>query len=354
MATILRKEFVEKLKQVAPALGVNVLVPAFQCFRFDGKQLAATDGVLGIVTILDSDCGLKCSIPGPAFFKLLDGLKSEEVEIFQEGDNVIVQNVKGTVKGTFVTISGSTSLKIPDTTQGKIVEKEAEDFVGFTELLEGLNLCRYSASKDSTMGSLCGVRVVDNFVYSTDKHRVARYNMVNPIFDVGCTLSIKFVNVLLKYRKELFCLSLGENAVVAELRDNTTIFSTILTGEYKDLGQYIPENTDKYKIVEFPEQFGDVLERHLSFLSDVDIIDKEINVDVSKSVCMFKSVDSGLGELEESLELASEVEGSFSFPINPLFLKEVSKVCKGFYFSAELALVLFKNDNFVYLVKPKK
>ena len=58
-----RKEFVEVLEKVCPALGTNVLVPEFRYFQIAGDRIQTTDGVIIMEAAFSKDTGLNCSIP---------------------------------------------------------------------------------------------------------------------------------------------------------------------------------------------------------------------------------------------------------------------------------------------------
>ena len=165
-----KDEFVKSLERVSPALGVNVLVPAFQCFIFDKGYVTATDGVIVVRSRCDSAPDLDCVIPGPQFLALLKSMRDKTIGLEVAGDKVIVTSARGSIKGNFTTVTRTDPPAIP------MCDMKGSDN-NFKRLFDGLSFCRYIVSKDETTGPRCGVRVENGKIFSTDKYRIARYDI---------------------------------------------------------------------------------------------------------------------------------------------------------------------------------
>lgn len=348
-----KAEFVKSLERVSPALGTNVLVPAFQCFIFSKGHVTVTDGVMVIRTkCVGGGEDLDCTVPGPQFLGLLKGMGGKTISVEEVDDNVVVKSARGSIKGTFATVAKTDPLEVP-----KCEMFTSDD--NYKRLLDGLNFCRYSVSKDETTGPRCGVRVEGNKVYSTDKYRIARYDIKKEQIPGSITIPLKFVNVLLKYKKEIRMMGIYMDIhLVVQLEDDTVLFSTLLEGEYKSLEGFFPSDDAKFTKIAFPEDLNPVLERHIAFLKDIDPMAKVMNVTIGGKNCSFVSIDKDLGKLEEDLELAEEVKANLVFPINPLFWRDVTLRCSEFYYTGteeeDNELILFMTDDLSYLCRPDR
>ena len=337
-----RLALIESLDMVAPALGTNVLVPAFQCFQFDGHKISATDGATVIRTECGIDTGLSCVVPAPQFLSLLKSLTCKEIEIEESKTNIVVKTVRGTVKGTFTTVVKVAPLPIPDCAMIQGGE--------FSVFMDALNFCRYNVSKDEANGPYCGIRIDGNTAYSTDKYRIAKYDLGAKYFDTPITVPIKFVNALLKHRNEVVELGAKDDRfLVAVLTDGTILYSSLLEGVYRDLEEMFPAADSEFTKVEFPELLKDMLDRHIAFLRNIDVTSKLIKVSIADKTCTIVSTDKDLGTLEEELELAASVGNQIEFDINPLFWKDVSQISNEFNYYE--GYILFLTDKLTYLCR---
>lgn len=342
------KKFVEVLEKVLPALGAGGLVPEYKCFHIDGKEIWATDGTLVINSSFDLDTELECSVYGAPFLHLLRSLDVEEVDLIHKDGELKVVTDK--VKGVFTTLS-STDVKKNVASEKDIVISE-----DYTDLIKGLSLCRYSVSKDETLGPLCGVMIEGGTLLSSDRYRIALYKLKEK-YPVKCSLPLKFVSVMIKNKDGIDSMSyIPDDRFTIVLTDGTRISTLILVGEHPDLLKYFPSGLTSRKEVTLVDSMSDVLERHISFLGSVDPVDKEILVKIGNNECMFVSVDKELGTLAEEVEVQTSLEEDqeIEFSINPIFLREVSRLCPGFNYYVEEKIVLFEVDGLRYLVQTRE
>ena len=344
------KDFVAVLEKIAPALGAGGLVPEYKCFHISGKEVWATDGTLIINGSFGLDTGLECAVFGAPFLHLLRSLSEsvEEVDLIYKDDEIKVKTDK--VKGVFTTLS-STDVKRNVASEKDIIISESCD-----DLVKGLSLCRYSVSKDETLGPLCGVMIDKDKLLGSDRYRIATYEL-KETFPVTCSLPPKFINVMIKNKDSIEEMSyISKDRFTIVLTDGTRISTFILVGEHPPLLKYFPTGLTSRKEVTLTDSMSDVLERHISFLGSVDPVDKEILIKIGKDKCMFVSVDKELGTLAEEVEVQTSLEKDqeIEFSINPVFLREVSRLCPGFNYYPEQKIVLFEADSLRYLVQTRE
>jgi len=339
-----RASLIECLEKVIPALGINVLVPEFQYLQFDKRIVQATDGALIINTTLPegSDYG-SFAVPGRPFYDLLRNLDKEEVDLIVEDNKLKVKTNK--IEGTFIILDKVNLISV-DTPDSLVL---LEDFPNF---IQGLNYCRFGVSKDETLGSLCGVKVKENLLLSSDRYRITKWNLNNSL-SFKCSLPIKFIDILLKNKDEIQEMGYSKNnTFVVVLRDGTSIITAVLIGLYPDLLQYFP--TSEYREIEFVDDQKDALEKHISFLKNVNLVDKEIDIKISKNKCVLTSRDKELGTLIEEVEISSSNSSEIEFSANPIFLKDIMEICSSFKYYVEAGLILFETDNLQYLAQVRK
>jgi len=342
-----REQLVNVLEKVAPALGSNVLVPEFQYFQIDGDRIQATDGTMIIDATLLENTGLKCAVMGRSFLDLLKGLDKEEIELIHKESKVKVKTDK--IEGTFAVLD---EVKMENISFPSVRYEEVPLEIS-SDLIKGIRFCRWGVSKDEASGALRGVKIKDNLVLSTDRYRITKYELSNHLpFD--CSLPSKFIDVLLRNEDEVSEMKyiLGEKFVV-RFQDGTIIVTAVLIGEYPDVLQYFP--TTPSEEVKFMGGQELAIERHISFLRNVDYLDKNIQVSIQGNKCILTSKDRELGELVEELEVSIERDCvDIKFDVNPIFLRDIIDLCSGFkYYSVE-GLVLFEAGKLKYLVQTRR
>lgn len=341
-----RKQLVESLELVYPAVGISAFVPEFQNFRFYGDKVQATDGVMKIETTLSKDIDLKCSVPAAPFLHLLRSLDEDEIELSLDKNELSVITDK--IEGTFATapIDKFNPVIIPD---------KAIHGIYHESLIEGFNFCKYGVSKDQTLGSLCGVKINEKNMFSSDRFRISKWNFQELFYLPGfvCSLPLKFVNTLIKYKDQLKGIWYVKNKMMGALAGkNTQIVTDILTGDYPKLDEYF-SSLGEYIEIEFSSGLQSVLERHITFLSDVDSIDKEITIRVEKDTCVFATSSKSLGTLTEKLKLVNPVTTKIEFCISPLLLKDIINQVSSFKYFTKEKLVLLETENGQCLVQTR-
>lgn len=338
-----RKQFVEALEKLSPALGINILVPEFQYFQIEGNHIQAFDGVLLADLVLPMDTGLTCAIPKDVL-SLLASLNIEEVDLVFENDELQVRTTK--LEGKFLVI---TPPKFQSYSQIRADDVKLIDPELIADVVEGLSFCRFGVSKDATAGPTCGVHICQDKIFSTDRYRVVKWNL-NGDSGVTCSVPLKFIDLLRRNRNdisELGCIE-GKTLIVT-LKDGTYISTCLLQGKYPELMGYFPDSAD-YKQVEFGESLAPAIARHLLLLKDVNSVDREVLIEAKEGICTLTSKVPERSNLVEHIDVSMEKDSEISFSVNPTFLQEISNRCSNFkYFDS--GLILFETDKLQYLMR---
>lgn len=343
-----RENLLSCLERVAPVLVKNPIVPEYGCFHIYDSTVCSRDGDMLMVSTLPENMNIRCLVPGAPLLYLLRNLVDDEVEIVCEGDQLVVTANK--VKGVFTVFGDMEKPEVISILSYKMSTSEISDFVNV------VGFCRFGASRDLTEPALCGVRVEENKAFACDRYRVIRSYFVKPLSGLTCTIPLKFIDILVKYKKDVESIGrleegdVGQTRFVVRLKDGTMIRTSLISGEYRDVEIYFP-STDKFQMVEFDEDFEIVLDRHIGFLKEVNSLDKEIKFDLQKEKCILTSTSGELGTLKEELGMVFPIDEEIGFVINPLFLKDILKKCPGFKYFSDEKSVLFELGNLSYIAR---
>lgn len=340
-----RKQFVETLEKVTPALGVNILVPEFQYFQIDGDHVQAFDGVLLVDSVFPVDTKLRCAIPIEVL-GLLSSLDVEQVDLVVVNNELRVETTKLEGKFSILDTPKLQPLSSIDVDNMLLIGSEL-----ITDLVEGLSFCRFGVSSDKTAGPICGVYLDKDLILSTDRYRIVRWKL-DQDSKVTCSLPLKFINLLKRNQNEIFKLGcLGNETFVVILKDGTYASTCLLQGKYPNLLQYFPDSTN-YRQVEFRKGIVSVIDRHLDLLKDVTPIDRETSVEVKGTTCTLTTKIPEKANLVEDVDVVMGGDTAMSFLINPTFLKEILGRCLSFKYFEE-GFVLFETDKLSYLLQAR-
>lgn len=349
-----REKLLEQLELIYPAIALNPIVPHYGYFKIvshsgaDVKDLVhAYNGLVVARTQLVEDIGHTFAIPAEPFLKLLRSLEDEEIELVFKDDEVKVRT--NTTKGIFTILDETPNQTI--SISGELISDKAV----IQDLVEGFNLCRMYASKDQTSGPMRGVKISGDKMIATDRYRVVvwRFDNSSPI---DCVVPLKFIDMVLKNKDKIreFLFVKDDNFSVI-LNDHAIVSTKLLSGDYPDVIQYFPASMSANEI-KFTNEMSTAIERHISFLSRVDLIDKEISVQILNDKCITRSEDKQSGgevtrTLVDEVEVVSDGEINIEFLVNPVFLKDIIGICSCFKYYDESGLMVLEADK---LSRPDK
>lgn len=353
-----RQKFLEQLEAAYPAIAPNPIVPHYSYFKISerstglGDRIQAFDGtiVINVPTEVSLNLGHDCAIPAESFLKLLRSLDDEEIELTFQKDKLKV--VTDEVQGTF-TILDKTTIKQISISGTLISDKEA-----IQDLLSGFKVCRLYASKDQTAGPMRGVKIDEDKLIATDRYRVIIWRLDNSI-PVKCSIPLKFIDIVLKNKDDIKELLLTQEGFTAILNAGTVISTMLLAGEYPDVLKYFPAE-GSFKSIKFTDEIAAAIERHVTFLSQVDLIDKEIWVQILKDKCITKSKVKDERSLVDEVNITSDEDLNIEFLVNPVFLKDIVNICSCFKYYPAIGIMvleadkLSKSDKLQYLTQVRE
>jgi len=347
------KELVKSLEKVYPAVGINILVPEFKCFQFQGNVVTATDGMVRMSGPLLNTFEIPMLIPATPFLQFLRGLEVSEIDVALSKPNTFTVKA-GRIKGDFTILTKYTSTEIP--LEGDLLEIE-----NIPEFVNALSYCKQSVSKDETLGALCGVHTRENRMYGCDRFNILR--VVGKFGGSKVTLPEKLVEILAKNTEDIQdIIYLTNTHFTVALKNDIFISSPVLQGPYPedphnpgeelDIEGYFPTEKATQEIF-FTEAILDILDRHIIFLKEVDVVNRLTKVFIKENKCYFTSKNVNLGNLEEEVEYKVSTEGvPITFLCDPVSLKKILENSStfGFEVHGEKGIVYFNTNNYSYIM----
>ncbi len=168
-----RKDLLDILDKVKPALSTKPLIPIFQTFCFTGETVYAYNDVLGIIAPCEVD--LKIGIPGDTLLGLLSNSRGKNItfEIDEKKNETIVK-------------TGGSKIKLPYFEETEFLFEEPEDDWETVldlddEVLDAFSCCLITVSEDTTQQAFMGVTIFNDSknhefcFYSCDGDCLTRY-----------------------------------------------------------------------------------------------------------------------------------------------------------------------------------
>ena len=316
-----RKLLSDALQKLYPTVATSPIVAEMGDFRFADDVIRASDGVTMVQVSLDEPTGLDCLVPAGKLYKLLSSLKTEDVRLtLKEGDD---NQGRLTVSGG--RSRGSYAVTIGD---GGVLDALGFDGIGDWEpipkgLLDGIELCRFSAARDASRGPLCGVMLGGKRVVGSDGTRISIFRLTK---DIGEPIIIPaaLASLLSHYKDRVTAWFRTETAVYFKADVNVYIGANLLTGQYPDTEAFLEQAKEFKDTLAFPDGTADALRVHRAQQADVSDEGREVLVKFDGKGMTIHSEDEGRTyELTDTLDLGKTVGKALAYKIHPMVLADI-------------------------------
>lgn len=225
-----RKELIDILELVKPALADDNIVPVFTNFCFDDGVVYGYRDSLAILAPVDVEG--RFAVNGKVFFELVKQAQAKELE-FTLNKNELLFN------------AGKSKMKMPylEGDEFMFEEPEVEDWKVMFDLdhtfIEGLDLCLVTTANDSTMPGFMGVTLRDGdrvALYSCDSDSMSRYYL-NPSKGNGeqYTMPNEFCEALIRIAEKTGFVSgqfyINDEWAMADFGNNFRVWGRIIHTE---------------------------------------------------------------------------------------------------------------------------
>jgi DNA polymerase III sliding clamp (beta) subunit (PCNA family) len=185
------------------------MVPMLQCFQFNGKLVVGTDGAVGVEIPFKTERPF--AVNGKVLLGLLSNSQAEEVDFTLEGTEAVVRAGKSVFKLPY--LAASDFMFCGDDKMKPLATLPITE-----ELLQGLENCLVTSSRDQSQQALMGVTIHDDKkagvqLCSCDGDALTRFNTnVKATGMTDVMLPNQFCAALIKIGKEV---GLGKAASLA-------------------------------------------------------------------------------------------------------------------------------------------
>lgn len=309
-----RIELLKVLDVCKPGLARKEIVAEAIRFIFTGENITTFNDEIAVVAPFVTD--FQCSVNGDELYKILAGIKEDEVDVTVEKDQMKLKSKK--TKAGLSTIIGekervdSLVKKLQESTLGKgFWRRLPVDFV------DGLTLCMFNASKDMTTGVRCCVAVNEDKVYSTDSVRISRYVMDGTVKEM--LIPARNVVELVKYPIKKYGKSDGWLHFLTD--DNVMFNCRMMIGEYPYTIDRFFDKKATLGPFNIPAELQDVMKNATIMATGDEIVAKmvEMKIEEGKITCRSEK-DRGWMEKEVDFEYDGK---TITFFINPIFMAQI-------------------------------
>jgi hypothetical protein len=325
-------ELLEKIELLKILNNDNDFSGIAKYFYFKNNKIYSTDGRMFIEIDFKSELN-NFAIIQTEFHKVLQKIKTDEIEIIQEEEKIIIKSKRTKIE--FI-INNSLLDKINFNFENNFI-KLPSDFI------PALKITKFCVNKNATDGSGY-LTIENNNIYSTDKYRICNYifnDKINDMMLPNDCLDILIKLEVSKYQEnDNFYLFKKDNIVIGIVKSDIQIL---------DFNKYkvIFDNKNDIKI-KLPNDIKENIEMSDIFTDQKNLFQKEIEFIIKNKKLICKSKNE-VGMIESEIEVNSELE--LSFFIHPLFLLEILNVCNEMEINGDI--VVFRNDNFNYFFRIK-
>jgi DNA polymerase III sliding clamp (beta) subunit (PCNA family) len=329
-----RKELIDTLKKIQPALSTKGIVEEMNCFMFkDGMVYGYNDRLC--IGHRSSISLSGCSVPAVEFVRIIQGMTDASIDI-EHNDEKQLLNISGkSVQAKLKTIRSALIESIPDATKNKWTALPG----GF---MEGVDLCLFSASKEPSVAFLNCLNISGSTVVSSDNFRISRYEMQEEIgvaFLLPLTAAIELSSI---GGFDQYAVNSGW-VFFRTAKEDIIFCARLVEAEYPDVAALfdIPEE-DTF---ELPASIKDGI-AVCDVLSDMEAIDKRIQLTLAGTSVICKG-EGSKGWVEHRVDGVAVPDG-LTFDVNPVFLAHVIDRST----SAQVAngKLIFRSGNFTHIM----
>lgn len=340
-----REELLKTLTLAKPALAKKEFILQATHFIFQGDYIATYNDSICIIAPFKTN--FKCSVNGDEFYKALESISEEIVDISLTDNQILIKSKK-TKAGlsTLVDDQEKVDNLIEDlknrTSEKKFWKKLPGDFIN------GIFLCMFNASKDMTTGVRCCVAVRGNEIYSTDNLRISKYTLSSKMDEM--LIPARDAVELSKY--EVTRYGKSDNWLHFITDDEVMFSCRTMIGDYPfdSLSRFFKKEPNN--VMTLPKDLQDVMKAAAVFAAgDVDVA-KMVEIKIEGNTIHCKS-EKERGWMEKEIDIEEKFEKEILFYINPMFFAQVlDKATSLFLIVGEEYpdKAVFLNENFVHMI----
>jgi hypothetical protein len=289
------------------------------------------------------DFGFNAAVQSDAFYKLISKISAKDLIVLKNKEQIEIK-------------AGRSRFGLACEAPEKLVIEKVNvldhDHMRWkkipADLKEALVFCCFSASKHMVVKpEFTGVFVKGNSVFSSDTLRITWYTLKDAIKS-SFLVPARYIVNLNNYDISHFNIEHGW----IHFKGKDLYFSICLLEEVypaKKAIEYFP-SIKKSEVINLPEDFDKVLDRALVLMEDDFILDKEVELVISKDSLICRLDKKQVGWYEEVVDIDRKGTEEVIIKINPIFLKEILKHTNKMILASESVVAFFSKD-FKHLIR---
>jgi hypothetical protein len=215
-----RNELIQALERIKPGIASKEFIEQSTHFVLSEGEVSSYNGDMSVSYPFAA--GVECTVDSSLFFKLINRMEEDTLEM--ELEENLLKLTCGDITAELPVIIESEVIqhinKIAEEQENCKWHSLPKDFI------EALRLCRFSASKDQTLGTLTCVWVEGEDVLATDRLRISWYKMESPV-EKNFYIDAHFVKEIMAF-DNIIEYALSDSWAHFQVADGT-IFSARLT-----------------------------------------------------------------------------------------------------------------------------
>lgn len=342
-----RQELLKALTATRPGLAKNEVVAQAAHFVFTGADIGTYNESLCVIYPFETD--FVCSVKGEEFYKLLSGIKEEEVSVELKDDRLKIRS-----KSTQASLSTSIAdqEKIEDVIESLKIKGTKKGFWSPLpkDFKDGVYLCMFSASKDLTQGPKSCLAVTNNHIYSTDNMRISSYEMKDEISE-ELLFPAKNAGEIINFE----VIEYGKSKGWVHFRTESGAMINTKTVQVKEGYPYddiIPWLEEEVETFELPAELKNIIQ-NISVLAEGDLdIGKSVSVTIDDGLITCKAEQDHIGWVTKMIDVDYSGE-PLEFNVTPVLFAQIMEKTTNFGLIGNKAF--FITENFKHIISlPKK
>ena len=327
-----KNELQKALELVKPGLSNKENIEQTTSFAFMNGHVVTYNDEISIQHPI-KDLDLTGAIQAEELYNLLSKLKTEEISLTKEGNEIIIESGKA-----------KAGLKIED--EIKLPLQEIEGKREWKELpenfIQALQFVLHTCSSDMSKPVLTCIHCNKDVIQASDGFKIAKFTLDNELSISEFLIPSRSAIAVIKIKPIKIALTNGW--VHFKTKNNTVISCRIFEDNF-------PETSHLFKLKEsvkliFPKDLSEILDK-VKVFTKADFITEEEAFIVIKDKKLKIRAESEQGWFEETMNMRYKGDG-IEFFINPVFLQTVlkkSNECK-----LDNNKIFFEGENWKYLI----
>jgi hypothetical protein len=339
-----RLELVNALKAIMPGIDRQEIMTGTDSVVFENDWIRSFNEEVSVAYPFESK--LLCAVRAEELYKVLNKMTDDEIKLTLAEDetHLIAEGKKTKLKMRALEETERIRRRMNVLGLDKLSPEDVPK-----DLMEGIELCSYSASKDSTLGVMNSVAVKEDMIAATDNYRIATYLMEEKI-ENDFILPLPLVINLLKFVETIEQLQVTSSWIHFVTDKDTIISSRRYAGDFP----WARVRQVAFGLFEGEKETYTLPEGLEESLGRAEILSSSEQADYVEYVTLSQEKDTllirgkrSVGEIEENIPWGkAQMPSNIRLLISPDFLRKILPITRDFSLDSQNKIALFHTEKF--------